>query len=818
MSNTEIQQQLERLATQWPGESVAAEVVSQLSDSPIHPVLPSRKIDFRLYSWIGVVATVVVFAASLWISMPRSMQSALQDNLQNASRWYALKEVFDEGETTTGEVWFDRDHGFRLHGMGQVTVDDGKVSHSWSLNSKETTVLKRPSMDGITMTAEMFDVSKIPSDWKKRRSEDLDREVGGVGCRAYVVSIPRQAADNRDQRSVLLLDSSERLRQLISQTRLQDSWQLASRMTIDYEREIPASTFQLDFPADARIVDVQSGLENRFPVNQAVATGEKDGLLFAIHDLVSLDDGSYYVVSSVRGTPDYLTKFPPTRRPLNLNYTALDVVSQLGSHGSVDGGTQVMMYNMEWQGVHYLWWVMTPNDRGTGTPSRLSAQPDNVRIPLVGNHLHKDRRDHRGVQLQTRLALMVPLVGDQKSSLEQVVANARTDMQLVSSALGEFGSLPIAGAADANTVVFTSFDQITDAGYAKELRKARRQTQTGDFSGADPPAGFDRLIAARNESLDQTGQVDPNEQAEVNQSNNKPTALPTTITGRVVDSDDKPISDAKVTVRIRRFRLKKDFDENAGPGPWSAKTDETGGYSISPTGTVLPAMDEVRIKVVADGYAEMSAYDGEKELLQGSLPTVKLLPGRKISGRLVDGKGNPVNSAIVRFQHNSEATVDAWDSGPFAVDRDGKFSLSIPAGGKAAGVAYPKGFSPRFIDVAETSDQGDIPLEQGIRIRGRVLDRNGNGVAGTIVGFRNTQYSEMYGFVAVIGSAVRTDSKGYFQLPPLRGTYKLSVTKSAPDYSRQMMVVGQEPPIIESLEIDIDAADTSELLIMQEAQ
>ncbi|MCA9137508.1 MAG: carboxypeptidase regulatory-like domain-containing protein [Planctomycetales bacterium] len=816
MSNTEIQQQLERLAARWPGESVVADVVSRLPDPPARPAR-SPKVDFRWYSWIGGVATVMVFAASLWISLPRSMQSAFQDSLRGASSWHAMKEVFSDGETIIGEVWYDRDRGFRMEGMGQVTLDDGNVSHSWFLDSDSTTVLKRPSMDGVAMTAKMVDVSQIPSDWKKQRSQDHDREVNGVACRAFVVDIPNQlVASGDDHRSIMLMDNSDRLCQLINQKRHQDSWQLESRMTIDYGRVIPESTFQLDFPGDSKIVDVQTILDERFPISKALARGEKDGILFAVHDLAPIDDGSYYVISSVRGTPDYLRQYPPERRLVNLNYTALDVVSQVGSHSSIDGGTQVMMYAIQWQGVDYLWWIMTLRNQGLGTAPGYDSRTGEVRVPLIGNHRHKDRRDHRGVQLQTRLTLNVPSTDRKPTSLEEVVAIARADMQIASHVLGEFESLPIAGAAENNTVVFTSFDKVTDAGYARELRKARWQTQNGNFSGDGLPDGIELAVANPVESVNQSPRVESQQQANRIELSHEPTPLPATISGRVVDSENRPIAGAKATVRIRRFRMNKDFDEDAGPGPWSATTNQQGVYSIAPTGTVIPASDEVRIDVVAGGYAQVSEYDYEKELVKGSLPEVKLPRGRTITGRLIDTTGKQVDAATVRFQHNTEAMIDTWDSGPFAVGRDGKFSVSIPTDGKAVGVVYPKEFAPRFINVSTASDQGDIRLEPGVRLRGRVLDRSGKGVADTVVGFMNTELTEMHGYIAVIGSAVKTDSKGYFQLPPLRGTYELTVSKSAPDYSRQMMLVGNQPPPIDAKEIDFDAADTSQLVILQE--
>ena len=128
---------------------------------------------------------------------------------------------------------------------------------------------------------------------------------------------------------------------------------------------------------------------------------------------------------------------------------------------------------------------------------------------------------------------------------------------------------------------------------------------------------------------------------------------------------------------------------------------------------------------------------------------------------------------------------------------------------------FCNGFAPRFIDVTDTSDQGKIVLDEGVTIKGRVLDRKGSGLAGTIVGMRNVEHRLMFAYMAVIGTAVRTDPQGYFQLPPLRGSYTLTVSQSVPDFSRQMMLVGTKPPEIEPLIIDVDEVNPDELVILR---
>lgn len=290
--------------------------------------------------------------------------------------------------------------------------------------------------------------------------------------------------------------------------------------------------------------------------------------------------------------------------------------------------------------------------------------------------------------------------------------------------------------------------------------------------------------------------------------------LPSKVTGIVTDSADRPISNARVTVLIRTFS-KDMHEELRGSRVWTATTDDEGRYSIAPTGTVHPD-NEVRIFVVAEGFADVSGRDYEKKILKGVMPTVWMLAGRQVTGRLVSEGGKAVTEGIVRFQAGSADLTVMWDSGPFPVDSDGRFSLSIPVDGMSFGAIYPTGFAPRFVEVTEKADQGDVVLEKGVALKGQVIDKNGQGVAKTVVGIRKTENRVMHAYVAVIGTAVKTDESGHFQLPALSGEFKLSVESSVPDYSRQMTLDGKTPPPIDPVMIEFNHSRSDERIRLHE--
>jgi hypothetical protein len=329
-------------------------------------------------------------------------------------------------------------------------------------------------------------------------------------------------------------------------------------------------------------------------------------------------------------------------------------------------------------------------------------------------------------------------------------------------------------------------------------------------------AGIERLRKALPDVAIVTHDEDTSTQPpeNVTTSGNDPIPLPAKVTGIVIDLDDQPVANARVTVLIRTFS-KDMHEELKGPLVWTALTDAEGSYSFAPTGTVHPN-HEVRIKVAAEGFADLSERDYNKKILDGVMPAVRMFPGRRITGRLVGEDGVGVTEAIVRFQSCNADLTAIWDSGPFPVDPDGRFSLSVPSDGKAAGAIYPTGFAPRFVDVTTEADQGDVVLEKGVALKGRVVDKNGQGVANVVVGIRKTEHRIMHALMAVIGTAVKTDETGSFQLPALKGSYTLSAHRSISDYSRQTVLHGETPPSIEPVTIEFNSSPPDEVILLQE--
>ena len=292
--------------------------------------------------------------------------------------------------------------------------------------------------------------------------------------------------------------------------------------------------------------------------------------------------------------------------------------------------------------------------------------------------------------------------------------------------------------------------------------------------------------------------------------------MPATINGQVLDQQDKPVANAKVIVRIVRCDAHGYPTGAAAPQPWTASTDDQGRYTFKTGAPWLGRDDVLSIKIRAEGFPELSMhYFGAGA--QSPLPVQRLPAGRTVWGRLVDPQGSPVAKAIVRCYASSDLLM-FWDSGPLPVDQRGMFSVLIPKDGQAAVAIYPREFAPQILKVAKNeTDLGPIRVESGTSLTGRVVDKEGRGVAGTVVAVRDDFVQDFLGIGTPIGTAVKTDESGSFRFPPIRGTFQVWVTNDAPDYSRQLTVSGVAPPPILPQRIDFNGKDKTREVIFREA-
>src|SRR5262249_39084913 len=141
----------------------------------------------------------------------------------------------------------------------------------------------------------LFQLGNAPAAWAQQRAPEHDREIDGRPCRGFIVTPPTPQVVNADgsdlvpdphpPRIVVLADPDERIVHFEVQRQLAGRWQAVREVSLSNNMKAPAENLAVNLPADGRVIDADKALEDRFPLDRALARGEAEGLLFAVHEL-----------------------------------------------------------------------------------------------------------------------------------------------------------------------------------------------------------------------------------------------------------------------------------------------------------------------------------------------------------------------------------------------------------------------------------------------------------------------------------------------------------------------------------------------------
>jgi hypothetical protein len=508
MTRDELEDRLRQLGTDWPVPSVADAVLARVDSRPAPRSrwvpLPRRR-PVLVAATAALVALVVTAAWLCLLATPRTLHAQVQQALAKASTAHVVIAALDEkGVRRHAEIWYERGHGFRAETPDEVILDDGRQQWTWrpGTDDSDLVIARRPSGDAVSLITGMFQLGGAPAAWSQQRAAEHDRAVDSRPCRGFVVTSPTSQVPSADgstlvpdphpPRFVVLIDPDERIVYLEEQRQVDDRWQAGREVSIAYDVKVPAEKLAVHLPR-GRVIDADRVLAERFPLDRALGRAEEGGLLFAVHDVLPGADDTVYVVSSVRGTAEYLKAHPPQPRRLNLQTTILDVAEQQA--GSVDQDChRVALACAEADGVHYLWWLaarrhyFTVEKEGKRTPlsksPSLEGEPGKVQLPLQAGY----RGPKAGSDL-VNVSVEVSLPEDRRARpLADIAVRTRRDLLLVGQGPGAVASL-YRWVRDGE-LRHVAPEQITDADYAKGVSRQLQWLRSSDeISGASMDMG-----------------------------------------------------------------------------------------------------------------------------------------------------------------------------------------------------------------------------------------------------------------------------------------------------------------------------------------
>jgi RNA polymerase sigma-70 factor (ECF subfamily) len=232
--------------------------------------------------------------------------------------------------------------------------------------------------------------------------------------------------------------------------------------------------------------------------------------------------------------------------------------------------------------------------------------------------------------------------------------------------------------------------------------------------------------------------------------------LPTvTHSGRVVDEKGSPIVGAAVTLFVPV--------DNRGRLVFAATTDFEGAYALPGCPPQKLGEDDRSFRAVFPGLA-----DGWVTLAPGGVGPVEivLVQSLQVRGRCIDREGRPVAGVNVI----ADGVDGTW------TDAEGKFVLPGLLTGAMELRLFPDGHAARGVPLPPgdgvAMDLGDLVLEDGVPLRGTVVDERGAPVKGASLNLLALDVAQYVGYSG-------TDDEGAFLLKHL-GPGEHEVHVSAP--------------------------------------
>lgn len=480
----DVERKLERLGAEWPSEaSVVDRVMGQIETKGIQPVFSStfRK---RWRASLALAAAVALMTFTWWFLSPvdNSLYAQALRAIENAHTIHSVIRALPAdakapkvGEKPTGEAvesWYERGVGFRVNLPNEVRL--GNTKDFWTYRKKDKLAIRSDSRNLDDLIDRELDLKRMLDELKQfgfERFAEGDETVDGRHLNAYLLKNSGNVADPAwkagTARGVVLLDGSSRIVRVRQEIRQGDRWVTNILTEWQYDLPIDRALFQPDFGDEVRIVDADAAFDQFVSLDKALYQDERRGIIFAIHRLERFGEHGVLVVSSVRGAPQTMEKYPLKPRPIQLGlYFAEGPASNLHTSPQGDRYFRIDMAQVSSQGIDVCWWILVP--RGTNAPP-YEVEPGKVKLPLgftpIGwTDYGKTFADEKGILQHVTWDAVRELPEAQDApSFDRISQGVYADMTALSAL--PFRQLFMGCAPGTNTLEVRSPDDVSAAQY-----------------------------------------------------------------------------------------------------------------------------------------------------------------------------------------------------------------------------------------------------------------------------------------------------------------------------------------------------------------
>ena len=264
----------------------------------IEPSIRRMALSSRMIRLAAAAAAIIIIVSLFFtLSTPKTLYAQIAEALADVRTLHMIVTYQDDQQRVDSEIWYDREIGlskFDYHdGKKFVRIYDG--SHIWQYSPANNFAVRTSHINPDYFITELLNIS--PSQDFVREPAG-DKLIDGFQCQLYVSS-----NDDDTRQTRMWLDEANRVRHTDALYLRQDgSWQRSYVAEFKYDIPVERYVFSTDFGPNVKIIDAENLLEEQFSAENAIWAEVSLGLTFAVHEAQQCQDGSVYVVSSIRPT------------------------------------------------------------------------------------------------------------------------------------------------------------------------------------------------------------------------------------------------------------------------------------------------------------------------------------------------------------------------------------------------------------------------------------------------------------------------------------------------------------------------------------